>query len=162
MDRRSTLKTLMSAATLLSMGFTDISSLVEKIRKNTIPASGAKLPCVGLGTWQTFDVGPSTDARQPLIEVLKALLDYGGSVIDSSPMYGRSEDVVGDLAAVLGVSESLFMATKVWTVGKHKGIFQMNKSMHLMKTSQIDLMQIHNLLDWQTHIKTLRDCRPLR
>lgn len=162
MDRRTIIKSLVSAGALLSLGITDIQSMSETIRKRTIPSSGEKLPSVGVGTWQTFDVGSSSAAREPLQEVLIALLKYGGNVIDSSPMYGRSQGVTGDLADELGIVQELFMATKVWTTGKNQGVKQMERSMQLMKKSKMDLMQIHNLLDWQTHIKTLRDWKEQR
>ena len=120
-------------------------------------STGEAIPVVGLGTWQTFDVGNQPDALNPLKEVLQTLIDKGGKVVDSSPMYGRSEKVVGDLSTELNLHKKLFIATKVWTSGKDQGIKQMNESFHLLKRSQIDLMQIHNLEDWQTHLKTLRD-----
>jgi diketogulonate reductase-like aldo/keto reductase len=125
--------------------------------KRAIPSSGELLPVVGCGTWQTFDVGASTAARTPLLAVLHALLDGGGSLVDSSPMYGKSEAVVGDLVAGDGLRDKTFLATKVWTRGRDAGIAQMSRSMQLLQTTCIDLMQIHNLLDWQVHLKTLRD-----
>jgi diketogulonate reductase-like aldo/keto reductase len=128
----------------------------ESIRKRSIPSSNEKLPVVGLGTWQTFDVGASKDDRAPLKQVLTTLIEKGGTVVDSSPMYGSSEEVVGDLSTELKLNDKLFIATKVWTNGEQAGIQQMNKSMSLLKRSRIDLMQIHNLVDWQTHLKTLR------
>lgn len=129
---------------------------VKKMNSRIIPSTGEKLPIVGLGTWQTFDVGNSESERAPLMEVLKILTEYGGSVIDSSPMYGKSEEVVGDLTSELNLKSKLFEATKVWTTDRDEGIRQMNTSMELMKVDQMDLMQIHNLVDWQTHLKTLR------
>ncbi|MEE8517369.1 MAG: aldo/keto reductase [Alphaproteobacteria bacterium] len=121
-----------------------------------IPKSGEHLPVVGLGTWQTFDVGGGAGAREPLAEVLRLLFANGGSVVDSSPMYGRAEGVVGDLLATLGTRDKAFIATKVWTQGRRSGIRQMERSMELFKATTIDLMQIHNLVDWRTHLKTLR------
>ncbi len=115
------------------------------------------LPIVGVGTWHTFDVGTSPAERAPLKEVLKTLLEKGGSVIDSSPMYGRSEGVVGDLSTELGINDKLFIATKVWTSGRQSGIDQMNRSFSLLQRQTIDLMQIHNLVDWRTHLTTLRN-----
>ena len=120
-----------------------------------IPASGERIPAVGLGTWQTFDVGASAAERAPLKDVLRQFVSGGGRVIDSSPMYGLAETVVGDLAADLGLS-SLFLATKVWTSGRDAGIRQMETSLKRLRVSRIDLMQIHNLVDWRTHLKTLR------
>jgi diketogulonate reductase-like aldo/keto reductase len=128
----------------------------QTILKRLIPSTREELPVVGVGTWQTFDVGESDTQRDPLKEVLKTLLSKGGTVIDSSPMYGRSEEVVGDLSSELNVNDKLFMATKVWTTGKESGIRQMNTSLRLMRRKTIELMQIHNLTDWETHIKTLR------
>lgn len=125
--------------------------------KRKIPSSGELLPAIGLGTWQTFDAGNDAAERKPLREVLKTLLDKGGSVVDSSPMYGSSEKVVGDLSTELDINTKLFIATKVWTTGKGEGIAQMNRSFSLLQRKQVDLMQIHNLVDWQVHLKTLRD-----
>jgi diketogulonate reductase-like aldo/keto reductase len=129
----------------------------QSILHRPIPSTGEKLPLVGLGTWRVFDVGTGSAERAPLRVVLKNLVERGGKVVDSSPMYGESQRVVGDLSTDLQLNSSLFMATKVWTTGKENGIQQMNESMALMKRKQIDLMQIHNLLDWQTHLNTLRD-----
>jgi aryl-alcohol dehydrogenase-like predicted oxidoreductase len=127
-------------------------------RMNTrkIPATGEQLPVVGVGTWQTFDVGASPTERAPRAEVLKVLFEAGGSVIDSSPMYGRAEAVVGDLLADAGARAKAFLATKVWTHGRKEGIAQMEQSMKRLRTDKIDLMQIHNVVDWQTHLPTLK------
>jgi diketogulonate reductase-like aldo/keto reductase len=121
-----------------------------------IPSSGELLPVIGCGTWQTFDAGPGTEERAPLREVLRVLFAAGGSVIDSSPMYGRAEQVVGDLLIELQAHDKAFVATKVWTQGRKAGIKQMERSMQLLKDDRIELMQIHNLVDWRTHLKTLR------
>jgi diketogulonate reductase-like aldo/keto reductase len=129
----------------------------EPILKRAIPSSNEKIPVVGLGTWQTFDVGENASDRAPLKEVLKTLIGNGGSVVDTSPMYGNSEKVVGDLSTELNLNQELFIATKVWTTGEKSGIEQMNNSFALLKRSKIDLMQIHNLVDWKTHIKTLQN-----
>lgn len=127
------------------------------ILKRSIPATNEKIPAVGLGTWQTFDVGNNASDREPLKEVLRTLVSKGGSVVDSSPMYGRSEQVMGDLSTELDLNYKLFIATKVWTSGEQAGNRQMNNSFALLKRKQIDLLQIHNLVDWQTHLKTLRN-----
>lgn len=128
----------------------------DSIMKRPIPSSGEKLPVVGVGTWQTFDVGNTQEERAPLKEVLKQLIDQQGSVIDSSPMYGSAERVVGDLSTEMGINNKLFLATKVWTSGRDAGIRQMENSFSLMRRKQMDLMQIHNLVDWKTHYKTLQ------
>lgn len=124
--------------------------------KRSIPSSGESLPAVGLGTSRVFDVGESREDRAPLLEVLELLTGHGGSVVDTSPMYGRAEKVVGDLARQGGLGEQIFLATKVWTRGREAGVAQMEESMKLLGSDTIDLMQIHNLVDWQTHIRTLR------
>jgi len=111
------------------------------------------LPRIGLGTWQTFDVGNDSAARAPLRELLK-LLD--GNVIDSSPMYGSSETVAGDLIAELGLRDRLFIATKVWTSGRDEGIQQMETSFKRLRVERMDLMQVHNLVDVATHTETLK------
>lgn len=125
--------------------------------RRAIPVSGEMIPVVGLGTWRTFDAGNSKEKRATLIEVIKTLADKGASVIDSSPMYGSSETVVGDLSQQLQNRSKLFLATKVWTNGKEDGIAQMNQSFRKMRTEKMDLMQVHNLVDVHTHLKTLRD-----
>jgi diketogulonate reductase-like aldo/keto reductase len=119
-----------------------------------IPRTNEQLPVIGLGTWQTFDVGASDRERRPLIEVLRLFSAAGGKVIDSSPMYGRAEGVVGDLKSNV---PGAFLTTKVWTRGRENGIEQMNRSMELFGVDRIDLIQVHNLVDWRTHLGTLRD-----
>jgi diketogulonate reductase-like aldo/keto reductase len=126
------------------------------MHQRKIPSSSETLPVVGCGTWRTFDVGGKPEDRAPLAEVLKVLFDSGGSVIDTSPMYGAAEGVVGDLLAAAGTRDRAFIATKVWTSGRDNGIAQMKKSMALLKSDRLDLMQIHNLLDWRAHLPTLR------
>ncbi len=130
----------------------------EKKTMNTriVPSSKEEIPIIGLGTWQSFDVGDSDEERAPLKEVLKILVDHGGSLIDSSPMYGHSEKVVGELTTELKIKSKIFEATKVWTSGQEEGIDQMTTSINLMNAYPMDLMQIHNLVDWKTHLKTLR------
>jgi diketogulonate reductase-like aldo/keto reductase len=120
-----------------------------------IPKTGEPLPVVGLGTWQTFDVEMTPEELQPRREVLRTLFEAGGKVIDSSPMYGRAEAVVGVLLKDMGALDKPFIATKVWTSGEAAGVRQMDDSAARMQ-APIDLMQVHNLLDWRTHLKTLR------
>jgi diketogulonate reductase-like aldo/keto reductase len=122
-----------------------------------IPVSGEMIPVVGLGTWRVFDVGSSSSERAPLKDVLKSLLELGGRVVDSSPMYGTAESVVGDLAADLAITDKLFLATKVWTSGREAGVAQMEQSLKRLRAQRLDLIQIHNLLDWRTHLRTLRE-----
>jgi diketogulonate reductase-like aldo/keto reductase len=122
-----------------------------------IPSSGEKLPVIGLGTWRAFDVDLTADNRREREEVLSLFVKLGGRVIDSSPMYGRAEEVIGDLTAALGIRHKLFLATKVWTRGKESGIKSMERSMALLRTKPIDLMQVHNLVDVNTQLATLRE-----
>jgi diketogulonate reductase-like aldo/keto reductase len=122
-----------------------------------IPFSGEKLPVIGLGTWRAFDVDLTTDNRRQLEGVLSLFVKLGGRVIDSSPMYGRAEEVIGDLTATMSIRDKVFLATKVWTHGKENGIKSMERSMALLHTKRIDLMQVHNLVDVQTHLATLRE-----
>ncbi len=150
MDRRSHLKSL----AVLGLSALTSGRIEMDVLKRTIPSTGEPIPVVGLGTWQTFDASPNE--YSPLREVLKNLAAGGCSVVDSSPMYGRSEETVGTLSTELGLNKSLFMATKVWTQGKENGVRQMNESLSLLQRKSIDLMQIHNLTDWKTHLPTLR------
>jgi diketogulonate reductase-like aldo/keto reductase len=150
LTRRAVLGLMMAAAAGPSRA--GASSILER----PIPSSGEKLPVVGLGTWRTFDVGASAAEREPLKEVLQRLVGLGGRVIDSSPMYGSAEAVVGDLASELGITDKLFLATKVWTSGRDAGIAQMEQSFRRFRAQRLDLMQIHNLVDWRTHLRTLR------
>jgi diketogulonate reductase-like aldo/keto reductase len=124
-----------------------------------IPSSGEAMPVVGLGTWQVFDVGPDDPARERLRAVVHAFVEAGGRMIDTSPMYGRAEGVTGDLVAGLGASSRVFLATKVWTSGREQGVAQMRRSAELLRSPVLDLIQIHNLLDWRTHLATLRQMK---
>ena len=128
-----------------------------RVETRPIPSSGEALPVIGLGTSRVFDIGQSAAERDTCRKVLEELIGAGASVVDSSPMYRRAEEVSGDLAADLGYTDRIFWATKVWTDGQESGVDQMNESMRLFRTDQIDLMQIHNLRDWEVHIETLRD-----
>lgn len=119
-----------------------------------IPSTKETIPVIGLGTWRTFDVSPSSDL-EPLKEILVKMKSAGGQLIDSSPMYGRSEEIVGLLTSNVP-DNPFFYATKVWTQGKEEGIRQMENSFQKFKQPVIDLMQIHNLVDWKTHLHTLK------
>jgi diketogulonate reductase-like aldo/keto reductase len=132
-------------------------SAPDSLITRPIPTTGERLPVIGLGTWQTFDVGGDERAREPLREVLSAMTDGGAKLIDSSPMYGSSESVVGDLVAELKLRPRLFLATKVWTSGREEGVRQMEQSFRRLRVEQLDLMQVHNLVDVATHTRTLAD-----
>jgi len=124
-----------------------------------IPSTGEAMPVVGLGTWPVFDVGDGAAERAPLKAVVEALVNAGGRMIDTSPMYGRSEAVTGDIVADLGVRRRVFLATKVWTSGRERGIAEMQRSAARMKSPVLDLIQIHNLVDWRTQLATLREMK---
>lgn len=156
MKRRLALKYLAAGGAALAVPQWTFSQRMQ-MSTRIIPSSGEKVGMIGLGTWQTFDVNVSAANREPLKEVLRTLVRYGGNVVDSSPMYGRAEEVVGTLGAELGIQDQLFQATKVWTIGKQAGIDQMHRSMKRMHKAPIDLMQVHNLQDWKTHLKTLQE-----
>lgn len=155
MKRRSALSRIGYLGSL-AMTPSLLSFAMDSILKRKIGSTGEFLPSVGLGTWQTFDVGANETERKPLKEVLTGLVNGGATVIDSSPMYGTSEEVVGDLSQELKLNDKLFIATKVWTSGRQAGIEQMENSFRLLRRKRIDLMQVHNLVDWQVHLKTLQ------
>jgi aryl-alcohol dehydrogenase-like predicted oxidoreductase len=123
----------------------------------SIPASGEKLPVIGLGTWKVFDVDLTPENEKQLSDVLSLFVRMRARVIDSSPMYGRSEEVIGALATKLALYEKLFLATKVWTRGKRAGIESMERSFERLRTKRIDLMQVHNLVDVATQLATMRE-----
>jgi aryl-alcohol dehydrogenase-like predicted oxidoreductase len=116
-----------------------------------IPSTGEQLPAIGLGSYQTFD----TEDVAAVTPVLAKFLELGGRVIDSSPMYGRAETAIGEMLARL--TSSAWLATKVWTTGKAAGIAQMKDSLHKLGVAKLELMQIHNLVDWKTQLATLRE-----
>jgi diketogulonate reductase-like aldo/keto reductase len=122
-----------------------------------IPSSREVLPVIGLGTWQTFDVERGAAEQRTLEEVLGTFVDLGGRLVDSSPMYGRSEAVVGETAGTLNLRNRLFLATKVWTTGREAGVRQMEESFQKLRATRIDLMQVHNLVDVATKLETLRE-----
>jgi aryl-alcohol dehydrogenase-like predicted oxidoreductase len=124
--------------------------------RRTIPSSGEEVAAIGLGTSRVFDIGTNAADRAQRRTVLDLLLDAGASVVDSSPMYGRAEGVTGDLLANMGRRDDAFIATKVWTRGGRDGIREMENSFRLFHTDVIDLMQVHNLLDWRIHMDTMQ------
>jgi len=148
-----------SAATSLMISLAPGFALAAEpaIIKKTIPSSGERLSVIGLGTSRTFDVDSDKAVTSPLMAVMQAFFDNHGQLIDSSPMYGSAEAVTGALLKRVENKQGIFTATKVWTDGKREGIEQMERSMQRLGVDQIDLMQIHNLRDWQTHIDTLVD-----
>jgi aryl-alcohol dehydrogenase-like predicted oxidoreductase len=161
MTRRKATKLIgaSSGALLLSMGPSHLFTATESLSMLTraIPSSGEKVTVIGLGTWNVFDVDLNPDNEKQLGDVLSLFVKLSGSVIDSSPMYGRAEEVVGTLASKLGLRDKLFLATKVWTRGKEAGIESMERSMSRLRTKRVDLMQVHNLVDVSTQLATMRD-----
>jgi diketogulonate reductase-like aldo/keto reductase len=145
-------------AVLLGAGALSIAAGKGSGAMNTrkVARTGEALPVIGLGTWRTFDVGEAPAERAPLAQVLEKFFAAGAKVIDSSPMYGRSEQVVGDLLRASSSRAKAFLATKVWTTGRQSGVEQMNESIRKMAADRMDLMQVHNLQDWRTHLETLR------
>ena len=155
-SRRTVLKILGISGLTPSMGLQAVD-IKNKMARRIIPSTGGLLPVIGLGTSRVFDTNLNERSLNPRKEIVKALLDHGGSLIDTSPMYGKAEEVTGKIAQDLKVNDRLFLATKVWIEGKEAGEKQMKESSKKLNKAVIDLMQIHNLLDWQTHIKTLYD-----
>lgn len=135
-----------------------IPAQAGNVLTRTIPSSGEQVPAIGLGSWQTFDVPPEDVAR--VAPVLARFLALGGRIVDSSPMYGAAEAAIGTMLANLRAADPAtpapFLATKVWTSGEQQGQGEMRRSMERMGATTLDLMQIHNLLDWKTHLRTLR------
>lgn len=157
LSRRKFLKSSAAAAMLGSLKPAWVGAMEPGVIKKTIPSSGERLSVIGLGTSRTFNVAPGDAAESPLVDVMQAFFDRGGQLVDSSPMYGDAEAVTGVLLDKIGNTQDLFTATKVWTNGKTSGINQMRESMQRFGVEHIDLMQIHNLRDWRTHIETLKE-----
>jgi aryl-alcohol dehydrogenase-like predicted oxidoreductase len=155
--RRGFIKVACALPALMSWSPASLLAQQREAIKKRIPSTGETLPVIGMGTSRTFDVGNEPRTRARLLEVLQAFFDNGGAVIDSSPMYGSAEQVTGDLLKQVKDKGSLFAATKVWTWGREEGIEQMQESMQRMGVEVFDLMQIHNLRDWQVHLPTLLD-----
>ena len=122
-----------------------------------IPSTGEALPVIGLGTYRAFNTSLNPFKKQDLQKVLKLFFAAGGTLIDSSPMYGKAETVTGDVLASINGHDTAFLATKVWTDGRQRGIEEMEDSLHKMRCTNIELMQVHNLVDCDTHLKTLRE-----
>jgi len=142
----------------LTLGLTPTSLFAEKdrIQLRRIPKTGESIPAIGMGSWLTFAVGNDREDRNTRVAVLRTFFEEGGRLIDSSPMYGSSEEVIGYCLAQLHAQDRVFSATKVWTNGWQAGVRQMRRSQVLWGIKQFDLMQIHNMLDWQTHLETLK------
>ena len=158
MSRAEFLRLAVGGATALLLGATPVrATAAPTMQRRPIPSSGELLPVIGLGTWQGFDFAPGSTEYARLPGVLQALFAAGGSVIDSSPMYGRAEATTGELLAAAGSRRQAFLASKVWTSGRAEGQRQIADSARLLGAGVLDLMQVHNLLDWRTQLATLRE-----
>jgi diketogulonate reductase-like aldo/keto reductase len=160
LSRRTLLRGFASAGALAASACLGPGRAIAQpgnLRKRAIPATDEKIPVIGMGSWLTFNVGPVKKLRDARVKVLQTFFDMGGGMVDSSPMYGSSEEVIGYCLERIANDQKLFSATKVWTYGETRGIGQMEDSERLWGEKQFDLMQIHNLLDWETHIETLKE-----
>lgn len=155
MSRRSFVHSLAAALAAAYVFPSGVRAADNVLIRKAIPGTNEALPVIGMGTSRTFDIG-SDSQLAGLVEVLQAFFDNGGELIDSSPMYGAAERVIGELLKRIGHRDPLFAATKVWTDGEQSGIRQMEESARKWGVDRFDLMQIHNLVDWQTHLKTLK------
>ena len=157
MTRRQATKLIGGAAAGVLLPNALVGAESSTMLTRAIPSSSEKLPVIGLGTYSVFDLDLAPDKERQLSEVLSLFVTLGGRVVDSSPMYGRAEEVVGTLSSKLGLRDKLFFATKVWTRGKQAGIDSMERSMSRLQTKTIDLMQVHNLVDVSTQLATMRE-----
>ena len=159
--RRDLIQLGASAITASALGLSARLATAESagaaMIKRPIPSSGETIPVIGMGTSRTFDAPDDPDSLALLTEVMTAFFNHGGTVIDSSPMYGNAETRVGDVMRSLDPRPAMFAATKVWTTGKDEGIAQMEESAERMAVDVFDLIAVHNLQDWQTHMATLKD-----
>ena len=135
------------------------SMLNESMLKRVIPSSGEELPMIGLGTSRVFDIERSKNELNVREKILDIFYENGGRLIDTSPMYGMSEEIIGITAKKYIEKNRFFLATKVWTEGRENGMRQIEESFQKMRTDKISLIQVHNLLDWKTQIKTLRSLK---
>jgi aryl-alcohol dehydrogenase-like predicted oxidoreductase len=156
LSRRTAVTLMAAAAASAAAGRIPDAPAAAVTIVRAIPSTGERLPAIGLGTWRTFAVGASVAERDPLRDVLRQFVALGGRLVDSSPMYGTAETVVGDLAEALGLLGSLFLATKVWTTGREAGVAEMERSLRRLRVPRLDLLQVHNLVDWRTQLRTLR------
>lgn len=159
MNRRAFIQWLagLGATLVFKPALTDSAALSVATRHTrVIPSSGESIPVIGLGSWITFGIDPGdVKIMNKREQLMREFLDRGGGMLDSSPMYGNAEKVIGICLKRIGAFKGLFSATKVWTHGHRQGFFQMNQSQQLWGLPQLDLMQVHNLMDWETHLPTL-------
>lgn len=162
-DRRATLGALGAGMVLVATAWPGAAFAADGVTLSDeatpitrrIPRTGERLPAIGVGTWITFNVA----SQAPLVPVLRNFFERGGAIIDSSPMYGRSEAVIGKLLVQTAQRQRLFSATKIWTLGKALGRRQFEESKRLWGIERFDLVQIHNMLQWETHLETLKELK---
>lgn len=161
MNRREFIElvALYSSGVLFSPYYSEAKEWSGELLKKVIPSSKEAIPIIGMGTWITFNVGKSQKLRNQRAEVLKAFFDAGGGMIDSSPMYGSSEEVLGFCLKRLSYPTSLFAATKVWTSSKSEGVSQISESQKKWGLKKFDLFQVHNLQGWRDHLVTLNSMK---
>ncbi len=157
MKRRQFLKGLSAVSLTAALAPTHSFGLGKSQLMKTISGSNELLPVIGVGTWITFDVGDNSAAMDTRTGVLQEFFDMGGKMVDSSPMYGRSQTVIGRCLERIDNDAGLFSATKIWTPGRDRGVHQINASEKLWGIDRFDLMQIHNMVDWRVHLETLQD-----
>lgn len=158
-NRRAFCQAIGAAAAIAAMRSAHSQTQESVMLQRPIPSTGERLPVIGLGTSGVFDVGPDPAERKPLQEVVDILIGSGGSLLDTSPMYGRAEQVAGDVIAAGQLRSRMFIATKVWTTGRAAGLAQIETSMRLLKAPTLDLVQVHNLVDLDTQLATLRELK---
>ena len=156
LTRRALLKGVGAVGLLAASGLARSIAAPGVLHHKPIPSSGQSIPVIGMGTWITFHVGDGPWARNQRVEVLQRFFDRGGGMVDSSPMYGSAEEVIGYCLDRTHSDDKLFSATKVWTYGRQAGIDEMEWSRRLWGVPRFDLMQVHNLLDWEAHLETLK------
>jgi diketogulonate reductase-like aldo/keto reductase len=154
-DRRTALRSLTAGAAAAAVWPLATAAQGGALLHKAIPSSGERVPAVGLGTWITFNVGRDPAARASCTEVMRAFFDGGGRMIDSSPMYGSSQEVIGEGLERIGRTKDAFSADKVWIAGASRGPAQIERSRELWGVPRFDLLQVHNLLSWEGHLATL-------
>jgi diketogulonate reductase-like aldo/keto reductase len=157
MSRREAARLMAGTAASLLVAPSVPAQAQVSLLKRAIPSSGEMLPVIGLGTSGVFEGVSSATEREPLEQVVAALVKMGGRLIDTAPAYGQAETVTGEIAAKLKLHDKLFLATKVGTTGKAEGVRQMERSLELLGKKPIDLIQVHNLTDWETQLGNLNE-----
>jgi diketogulonate reductase-like aldo/keto reductase len=157
--RRQAIASLAATGAAASLRIPVVEAQTASLLTRQIPSTGEALPVVGLGTWITFNVGNDTVARDSCTEVMRAFFQAGGRMIDSSPMYGSSQQVVGYGLREIGDAARVFSADKVWIYGGNRGTAQIEASRKAWGVPRFDLLQVHNLLSWEDHLRTLFDMK---